>query len=595
MSRHFAAALGLLLTMTAVPARAQDTLVAIRGLGPRALRTQYFALDSAQSVAIMAVGAEPQGRTAVRKFLDNGILQSREKGSWDTDVWPANAWILDAKTRSVVWELRAAPTRNDGSGLRSFDGVVRLGPGTYEVYYAALYPVSHVWKDGDDWRVRPSTGAAPAVDQLHGPYIDDGAYHSFRITVRGSGRRVTRDAANAERAATELVALRGAKPNSRERIGFELDRPMNVDIYLVGEGENGWDDYGWVLDASTRKLVWSARDEPFSAAGGARKNRMIRRSLSLPAGRYVAGFLTDDSHEISGWNETPPYDPASWGMTVRLTDAAAMKAARTFAYQPVPTADAFVTLTKTGNDELRWQRFAVSRPIDVRVFALGEGSGDDMADYGWIVDQHGRRVWRMEQSETEPAGGANKNRVFAGTIHLPAGSYTAYYRSDGSHSFGGGWNAAEPMDAEFWGITLAPVASGDANAVTRIDKDDASADGVIARVTQVRGGRTGETRFSLPRRTVVRIYAVGEGSGEMFDYGMIQDSSGQTTWQMRYDETEPAGGASKNRRVDRTLALDAGTYTLRFKTDGSHGWDNWNAEPPDDPLAYGVTLFRARP
>ena len=80
----------------------------------------------------------------------------------------------------------------------------------------------------------------------------------------------------------------------------------------------------------------------------------------------------------------------------------------------------------------------------------------------------------------------------------------------------------------------------------------------------------------------------------MADYASIADSAGREVWRMTYDETESAGGASKNRRLDRTLTLDAGRYLARFRTDDSHGWDDWNADPPDDPLAWGVTVYDAR-
>jgi hypothetical protein len=44
----------------------------------------------------------------------------------------------------------------------------------------------------------------------------------------------------------------------------------------------------------------------------------------------------------------------------------------------------------------------------VRIYALGESSGRDLADYGWIEDvKTGKRVWEMTYRTTEPAGGAS--------------------------------------------------------------------------------------------------------------------------------------------------------------------------------------------
>ena len=62
---------------------------------------------------------------------------------------------------------------------------------------------------------------------------------------------------------------------------------------------------------------------------------------------------------------------------------------------------------------------------------------------------------------------------------------------------------------------------------------------------------------------------------------------------MSLRETDHAGGASKNLRAHHTLTLEAGSYTVRYRTDDSHAWNDWNAAPPDDPLSWGVTVTRA--
>ena len=53
-----------------------------------------------------------------------------------------------------------------------------------------------------------------------------------------------------------------------------------------------------------------------------------------------------------------------------------------------------------------------------------------------------------------------------------------------------------------------------------------------------------------------------------------------------------AGGAAKNRRFDGTITLPAGEYILKFESDGSHSFGDWNADPPDNPEAWGITIFR---
>ena len=78
----------------------------------------------------------------------------------------------------------------------------------------------------------------------------------------------------------------------------------------------------------------------------------------------------------------------------------------------------------------------------------------------------------------------------------------------------------------------------------------------------------------------------------MFDYGWIENSDGSNVWAMLFDQTEPAGGAQKNRMFDGVITLPAGTYVLRYNSDPSHSHFDWNDDPPDDPESWGITVFR---
>jgi hypothetical protein len=89
----------------------------------------------------------------------------------------------------------------------------------------------------------------------------------------------------------------------------------------------------------------------------------------------------------------------------------------------------------------------------VRVYAIGEGSGDEMADFAWIEDASGKRVWVMERGRTQHAGGAGKNRVSDELLSLPKGAYTLRYRTDDSHAYGR-WNSGAPWDQEHYGATV---------------------------------------------------------------------------------------------------------------------------------------------
>lgn len=67
----------------------------------------------------------------------------------------------------------------------------------------------------------------------------------------------------------------------------------------------------------------------------------------------------------------------------------------------------------------------------------------------------------------------------------------------------------------------------------------------------------------------------------MYDYG----------WEMKHIDTEHAGGAEKNRMVDKTIHLDEGSYMAFYVSDGSHNYGDWNTAPPYVQTRWGLTLI----
>ena len=164
--------------------------------------------------------------------------------------------------------------------------------------------------------------------------------------------------------------------------------------------------------------------------------------------------------------------------------------------------------------------------------------------------------------------------------------------SDGSHS-SKGWNSAPPAEPRYWGATLfLPQGRPTPDLVGPPERDTT---GVIAEVIRVRNSRKTRRYFSLEAPTAVRIVALGEGTGgRMHDFGWIENGkTGDQVWRMEYPSTRPAGGAEKNRLVDSTLTLQPGRYVLHYQTDDSHAFGAWNADPPDDPESWGITVRKA--
>src|SRR5690349_8167148 len=130
---------GCLFTVFAValrwpyPPDPPSALVDIHGVGARRVVSSAFLLPSAQDVDILAVGAESQDQYGTMT-----LLKTAWNGKKVQLPWTGNAWILDLKTRAVVWELSAAHTSASAHDTRTFSGSVRLPAGSYEAFYASF-------------------------------------------------------------------------------------------------------------------------------------------------------------------------------------------------------------------------------------------------------------------------------------------------------------------------------------------------------------------------------------------------------------------------------------------------------------------------
>ncbi len=556
---------------------AQDNILTeIKNISPEEIAVEGFRLNNDQEVEINAVGF---------------------RGGRRSEYMFTRAWILNTQTREVVWELEDAKSQRKSRTLLEYQDKLNLPKGEYEVYYATFPAFSFNKVDGLGHfieRIFDEIFDGDDYDQLYEEFKED--LREFNLVIRGKGERFQEgevDEIHSVFNNSAFISMTGLRDDEYIKQGFRLERPLEVQIYAVGEvRKDGTFDYGWILNAQTREKVWKMTYRNSDHAGGANKNRMEKETLSLPAGKYVASFVTDDSHSSRQWNSAPPYDPMFWGMTLRVEEPSMKKYIDLFDYEDMPEKNVIVKFDRLRDNEFQSEGFTIKRPMNLRIYALGEGRNGDMFDYGWIVNvKTHKKVWVMDYYDTEHAGGGEKNRLFDEVQHFDKGSYMVNFVTDDAHSYWD-WNTSPPIDQDNWGITLSCVDEDfKENNVTKYDeKEDKS---ILAQLVRMRDHDRERAHFKLKKNSDIRIYAVGEGrDGSMYDYGWIEDAEdGKVVWEMMYRRTEHAGGTKKNRLFDDTIFLKKGEYVVYYETDDSHSFNDWNSDPPYDPINWGITIY----
>ncbi|MCI0707077.1 MAG: hypothetical protein L0Y80_06320 [Ignavibacteriae bacterium] len=575
-----------------------DHVVAdLRDFRDQEVRVAGFRLSKDATVRINAYGGGD--RSSWRGFTEDEEPQLYAAG-----------WIIDAESRDVVWEM----TFQNSSGRadrRTFDGDVRLSRGAYEVYFSA-HGYDHRGSFSNfsmniDRRKsgRNSSNFGEGILKMFGVGSEDW-YEDFMqmakewgITLSvpdGDAGSVTNfEAPLPNRRAVFMAYNLGDKEYLRKSITVTKDVAIEIDALGEGRRNDGMFDYGWIVRSDTRQRVWVMDFRSTEYAGGATKNRRYKDELTLARGSYELLYVTDDSHSSEDWNSKPPFDPFRYGIAVSVRNESDRNTITISEPEPIDK-NVIVSLVKVRDNDYLSMGFSLKRESMIRVYAIGEQvDRDDPADYGWIVNAKTReRVWTMERRRLEHAGGAQKNKMVDEIITLPAGNYIVNYQTDGSHAYNE-WNSDPPYDEEHWGITVMGV--GDRFEAGSVEKfaEEAETD-IISQIIKVGDSDKIRRRFTISQPTTVRVYALGEGQDRtMYDWGWIEDAkTGRIVWEMTYRMTEHAGGARKNRMVSQTVTLQSGEYELHYESDGSHSFNDWNDDPPEDRTHWGITVYREK-
>ena len=532
-----------------------------------------FKLFKASKIHIEAVGAgEKSSRIRIKSnFQDkNGMI--------------AYAWILDANTRKLVWVMTNQNTDRLGRGYnRKFDDDISLPAGEYEVYFSTLKSnlffkhgvfsfgdfLDYIF-DGDNWWQKGLNEWYISIEN-----VDEILNESTISKIQANFKK------------NAVVSLNEIGNAEYREFEFQVKKKSDFTIYSIGEGYDGeMFDYSWIINADTREKTWEMREWHTDYAGGAVKNRMVYKDISLDEGQYTLVYVTDGSHSVEKWNSNPPYDPNFWGVTLIAKNKDAKDNVKIVKRKK---SDAFLVFNRVGNREFICKPFKIKETTSIIVEALGEGRSGKMFDYGWIEDDDNNVIWEMKYYKTQHAGGSSKNRMIRETIELDKGVYNLCYKSDDSHSYSR-WNSDKPYRPEAWGIAL--YLRDKSKVEIADEKDMKSFSKWQYQITRIGDDEHRFREFNLDKLSKIKIYAIGEGDeDEMFDYAWIESkNNGEIVWKMLARNTDWAGGAEKNRKIKTELYLPPGRYLLHYRSDGSHSFEDWNDDPPKDFRNYGVSI-----
>jgi len=333
---------------------AQEQEISLRDFAPDAIQYAGFTLNSDRAISIEAIGA---GGDKIIKRTKNNFA--------DPQNMFAYAWIIDARTRGIVWRMTPHNTDSDWWGAkynRKFEGEVDLMKGEYELYYSAFRPIylatedgyfslkrlwDKVWGDDDWWEENAELWYVTLknVDEV----FDENAVKKYQKKIKRSA----------------IINIGNVGESRNIKKGFSLKKPITVSVYAIGEGWEGeMFDFAYIIDANSRERIWEMKETDTEHAGGAFKNRMIKEKIELEAGNYLVHFQSDVGHSHESWNSNPPYDPNFWGVTL---SGIGDNFDRSVIYKYEESkGETIVKLDRLGDYEEVFEGFALDKPMNLR-------------------------------------------------------------------------------------------------------------------------------------------------------------------------------------------------------------------------------------
>jgi hypothetical protein len=355
-------------------------------------------------------------------------------GELDRDETFDYAWIYDVDKHKRVWVMDYSNTDYAGGAKKNrvADEELTLPAGNYLVSYVT--DDSHTF---NDWNSMPP---------------DDPQFTGITVWAKNAKNVIPFKIPEEMKPVLQLTQVRD---DAHVTKGLSVKSAVEFRVLCIGEeSDDEMADNGYIMNATTKRIVWDMSDRRRTHAGGAGKNKMVDETVTLEKGEYIVSYDTDGSHSFGDWNSGPPHEQDYYGITLWVTRKEDLSKVASFNAGDYKNDKIIAEIVRVRDDEQRNASFTLARETNVRIIAIGESDDDDLVDYGWIRNtETGKVVWEMTYRNTEEAGGADKNRLFNDIVTLPKGTYKVYYETDGSHSYRD-WNASPPRDPELYGISI---------------------------------------------------------------------------------------------------------------------------------------------
>ncbi len=404
-----------------------------------------------------------------------------------------------------------------------------------------------------------------------------------------------------------LVQVEQLYPGKVDVGNFTIDKESKINIFGKGaklkKRSRNILCYGWIINAKTGKVEWTSLKILKNKFKNDTGIFSFEDNIVLNKGIYKVfytavydndGIVIKDFGDLvktifTNWDDDDifTFNEHELQMIVKGQKNYFHKI-DDFCYYLPENQKEIVAFSRIGEDAFLEKSFQLKR--DTKVFVKSTGEKQDRAfyDYGRIYDMKNHTVvWPSKSTIFEYAGGGWKNVQAEEDIILPAGNYSVSFVSDGTHSFND-WNVMPPNNPEAWGIQISCLKEDYKNIDFSIKKIKPIVD-----MMKVGNYAILSKGLEITKDIDVRVICLGEYSnGSLCDYGWIENAvTNEVVWKFRRGNTVHAGGNKKNRIFNDIISLDKGKYFVKYVSDDSHSYMDWNSTQPDEKEYWGISIW----